>query len=103
MIVGELESKHKGTYTTEQIRCWANMIQIKRHDSYDNPPDKPFFKSKSKGSGGGTGVSPGKKVTLRSECIQQLDKWHDLLVRGVISEEQYKEFKDTILADIKRF
>ena len=48
------------------------------------------------------GISPGKKVNLRFECINQLDKWHDLKVRGVISDEQYQEMKDTILNDIKK-
>ena len=103
IIVEELKKKHEGTYTPEQIRCWANMLQIKQHESYDSPPNKPFFKSKSKGGGSNAGVSPGRKVSLRSQCIQQLDKWHDLLVRGVISEEQYQEFKDTILSDMKSF
>ena len=26
MIVEELKKKHEGTYTPEQIRCWANML-----------------------------------------------------------------------------
>lgn len=43
-----------------------------------------------------------EKVSLRSECIQQLDKWHDLMVRGIISIGQYKEFKDMILTDMKK-
>ena len=102
VIVKDLESRHKGKWTTEQIRCWANMIQMKDWHSYENPPNKPFFKTKSTHPSG-SGVSLGKKVTLRSQCIQQLDKWHDLSIRGVISDEQYKEFKDTILADMKKF
>jgi len=39
---------------------------------------------------------------LLSELIQQLDKWHDLKVHGII-EEQYKVFKETILSDMKNF
>lgn len=38
VIVGKLKTKHEGKYTPEQIRCWANMIQIKQHDSYESPP-----------------------------------------------------------------
>ena len=34
---------------------------------------------------------------MRSECINQLDKWHSLMERGVITVEQYKEFQDAIL------
>ena len=103
VIARELETKHEGNYTKEQIRCWANMIQMKQHESYDNPPNKPFFKTRAKSSTAAAGISPGKKIGLRTECIQQLDKWHDLMARGIISEEQYKEFKETILADLKKF
>ena len=35
VIVDDLEEKHDGKYTREQIRCWANMIQIKQHDTYE--------------------------------------------------------------------
>lgn len=34
---------------------------------------------------------------MRSECIDQLEKWHMLMECGVISSDQYKELKDTIL------
>ena len=44
-----------------------------------------------------------KKKKICSECIQQLDKWHDLKVRGIITEDQYKDFKETILSDMKNF
>ena len=72
------------------------------HDSYENPPNKPFFKTTGSviNPSVSAGISPGKKV---SECIKQLDKWHNLMVRGVISNEQYKELKDTILSDMKQF
>lgn len=106
IIMAELEEKHKMGYSKEQIRCWANMIQIKQHESYEIPPNKPFFTTRDKGittPGPSTCISPGKKINLRSECIQQLDKWHDLKVRGVITEDQYKEFQETILSDIKNF
>ena len=47
-------------------------------------------------------VSPSKHdcVYLRSECISQLDRWHSLLEKGCISQEQYDQFKVTILKDI---
>ena len=80
------------------------MIQIKQHESYEIPPNKPFFTTRAKGvTTLATSISPGKKINLRSECIQQLDKWHDLKVRGIITEDQYKEFKETILSDMKNF
>ena len=44
-VIGEeLKKKHEGSYTEEYLRCWATMIQLKLHDSYDTPPSKPFLK-----------------------------------------------------------
>ena len=86
-IVDELEKKHSKKYTTEQLRAWANMMLMKKHDSYDQPPDKPFFSVK-KGEQPST-RSPGKRIHYRSECMDQLDKWHSLLQRGVITQDQY--------------
>ena len=48
-------------------------------------------------------LSPGKCILYRSECINQLDKWHDLLEKGVISSAQFTELQETIMNDIKRF
>ena len=73
-IIQELEKRQiDGKYTSDQIRVWAHMIQIKKHSSYDKAPDKPFFKVP--GSSTKTeGISPAKRITLRSECIDQLEK-----------------------------
>ena len=81
------------------LNCWAHMIQCKKHDSYDLPPKKKFF-GKTKPD---AGASPGKRSSLRSECISQLDKWHQLMERGVISSEEYEEMQVKILTDIKKF
>lgn len=60
-----------------------------------SPRDKPFFHSSksSKGksstsSSGSNSLSPAKRIGLRTECINQLDKWHMLLERGAITQEQ---------------
>ena len=45
-IVDELDKKHGDSYTPEQLRVWAHMIQLKKHGSYDIQPSKPFFKTK---------------------------------------------------------
>ncbi len=44
-IVTELEKKHSGKYSREQLNVWAHMIQLKKHDSREVPPDKPFFRA----------------------------------------------------------
>ena len=36
----KLEKIHSSHYTKEQIRAWA---QLKKHDSFDIAPDKPFW------------------------------------------------------------
>ena len=48
VIVEELEKKHADDYTPEQLRAWAHMINLRKHSSYENPPEKPFFKNIAK-------------------------------------------------------
>ena len=89
-IVKELQERH-GTarFTVEQLNSWAHMLQLKKHSSYDVPPDLPYFKGCNSGAKVNkpstvqpmdvnnvtpVGVSPGKRLNLRSECISQLDK-----------------------------
>ena len=49
------------------------------------------------------GVSSGQRVGLHTECIDQLKKWHALLVDGAITEAQYDDFQAKILNDMQRF
>ena len=39
----ELREKHAGKFSEEQLRSWAHLLQIKKHDSLEKPPDKPFW------------------------------------------------------------
>lgn len=87
-IVGKLKKKHGDKFTPVQLYCWAHMVNTQKHDSLDVPPNKPFFGKSRKEF---VGVSPGKRISLRSECINQLDKWHQLKERGVISNDQYED------------
>ena len=100
-IFEELHDKHSKTYSPEQVRAWAHMIQMKKHSSYENAPDKPFFRKKQAAEK--SAVSPGKRINLRSKCIDQLEKWHCLLERGAITQTEYDELQQTILGDIKKF
>ena len=105
-IVNDLQKKHACKFSPEQFRAWAHMIQLKKHESYNVPPSKPFFgqdKGKHLKDTPSVGISPGKRINLRTECINQLDKWHDLMEKKVISEEQYEELRESILSDIKQF
>ena len=111
-IYKKLQDKHKGKYSAEQLRTWSHLLEMGKHDSYEEPPDKPFFRGRRPSttySSPGTseskptpvGISPGKKVNMRSELIDQLQKWYQLLEMGGISQMQYNELKETILSDIK--
>ena len=107
IIIERLEEHHEGSdeFSVEQFRVWAHMIQMKKHDSYDYPPNKPFFrqrktKSVDVRSPQSAGLSPSKKVHLRTELIDQLSKWHSLLESGAITKEQYQKIQDTIILDV---
>ena len=80
-ICDKLSAKHGDKYTHKQYRCWANLIQLHKHDSYDSPPNKHFFsteKSKSTVAAVGVRISPSKRINVRSECTMYVDKWHGL-------------------------
>uniref|UniRef100_A0A1X7SGI6 Uncharacterized protein n=1 Tax=Amphimedon queenslandica TaxID=400682 RepID=A0A1X7SGI6_AMPQE len=102
-ILQKLRSKHgkDEKYTPEQFHCWANLIQMKKHDSYEAPPNKPFFGVKQSSSQSVT--SPGKRIELRTHCIDQLTKWHKLLEDGIISKDEYEDMHKTIMNDIRKF
>ena len=87
------------------------MVHLKSWTSLDEPPNKPFFTNGRKRSKTDEAnppaqkklfvVSPGKKVQVRSELIDQLDKFHKLKESGALSSTEYDELRSTILSDIK--
>ena len=94
-IFKSLSEKHESRYTPEQLHAWAHLIQLKKHTSLEDPPDYQYFrgnKQKKKEELQSTnlsnpertaelttGISPQKKVNMRTECIDQLQKISDLL------------------------
>lgn len=110
-IEEDLRDKHSGgPYSEEQLRSWAHLIQMKKHSSYDVPPNKPFWKvrsdkssSDSNGSSSEVTVSPCKRINLRGQCVQQLLQFHELLEKGGISQEQYDDMQSTIMGEVKKF
>ena len=84
------------------------MYHMEKHGSLDAPPDiglgkddrsnEPESPDTRKSSGG---ISPSKRVNLRTESIKQLLEWHSLLEKGGINKEQYDEMQQAILKDIK--
>ena len=97
---------------------WAHLIQMNKHTSYEEPPNKKFWKtSDSAGSSQGTSGSkssnlgssrsvldsPGKRVSLRGQCIDQLHRLQQLYSDGGITEDQYMEMKESIMKEVKKF
>ena len=87
------------------------MIQMGKHVSTEVSPALPYFGKALSSKEAGTQLvqlsspqpvtlSPGKRITLRSECIDQLGKWHSLLEKGVITQSKYEQLKETILGDM---
>ena len=121
-IIKVLREKHSDAYSVEKLNCWAHMLNVGKHSSYDEPPDFPFFKKRkekrsdaqrsgSSSDSGSTATissmststnSPSKRVGLRTQYIDQLSKWHSLLNTGAIDQAQYDELKEAILGDIKK-
>lgn len=96
-IEEKLKNKHSNegarVFSDEQFRSWAHLIQMGKHSSYDTPPDKPFWKNRTASSANShtpTGqtsatISPGKRINLRGQCVEQLLRLHELLEKGGIS------------------
>ena len=103
-IVSQLQEKHGSKYSVEKLNCWAHLILMKKHASYDHPPEYPYFKGKGGDSTStSASISPGKRVNLRSECMDQLDKSLTLLQKGCITQEQYDNLRDKIFKDMTKF
>ena len=106
-IEEELLEIHGGEYSSEQLNAWAHLIQMKKHESLETPPNKRFFRIPSGNNKSGSSlsvtVSPGKKVQLQGQLVDQLQKWHDLLEKGGINQTQYEEIQSNIMTDIKKF
>ncbi len=116
-VVQQLRRKHGTLYTVEQLNCWVHMYQSQKHGSLEFPPNLPYFKatkhkssSTLKDTAGPShpslssptcGISPSKRITLRTECMKQLELWHSLLKKGGITKETYDDLQRIILKDIK--
>ncbi len=113
-IVEELEKKHHGKYSPEQFRTWA-QIHVHKHESHDEPPDKPFIRgtkrpcpreqescTSPKGKRPATtAISPAQRLNMRSELIDQLQKWHNFREMGAISPQEHDDLQQTILKDLR--
>ena len=103
-IVVNLKEKHGSQYTTEKLNAWAHMVQMGKHDSLEATQSSLFGRAKGKRNSDSAAsmpcLLPGKRINLRTECLDQLSKWHCLLEKGAISQTQYDDFQKKILGDI---
>ena len=109
-IYEQLREKHT-SYDEERLRMWAHLVQMGKHASLDEPSDKPYFRGRERPNNEHDTLScsktrivsnsPGRKVSIRMELIDQLEKWNQLRTSGVIDESEYQELRKTIITDIK--
>lgn len=108
------------SFSDEQLRSWAHLIQMGKHTSYNTPPDKPFWRVRKTPSNSGSNnastsqdtqpsvstvvtISPGKRINLRGQCVEQLYRLHELLEKGAIDKAVYDEMKESIMAEVRKF
>ena len=122
-VYTKLDEKHHGKMSSEQLKVWAHLVSMGKHESLEIPPDKPFFRGRKSfaksnekpskvtpttpdNSGSPTvekpGCSPVRRSNLRSQYMQQLKEWHSLYEIGAISQHEFEEQKQTILEDLNK-
>jgi len=71
------------------------MTQMGKHVSIDEPPGGRFFSSKvnSDNAPGNSVMSRAKRVSLHTEYIEQLQKWHKFMESGAITKSLYNELQ----------
>ena len=102
IIVKKLKERHKSFYSVEKLNAMAHMIDIGKHDV---PPDLPYFRGKHSSSRTpltrpAISPSPSKRIDMRTQLLSQMEKWHSLLEKGGITQDQYDDLQSAILKDI---
>ena len=64
-IFKELDEKHHGKFTPEQLNSWGHLVQSGKHASLDIPPDMPFLEERTK-----------KRITLPHLHLKPLHLLH---------------------------
>ena len=103
-IFQNLDEKHHGTYSPEQLKVWAHLISNGSHKSYDTAPNKRFFhggKGKSTGTSASE-LSPAKRCNLRSQYVVQLKDLHMLYESGALNKEEFDDQKSKIMEQLNK-
>ena len=56
-VYTKLDEKHHGKMSSEQLKVWAHLVNMGKHESLEIPPDKPFFRGRK------PFAKPSEKVT----------------------------------------
>ena len=96
----QLREKHKENRMCgeEQLRMWAYLINMGKHASLDEPPDKSFWRGRKRPITEAenqvttkicrmvSSSSPSTKVSMRTQLIDQLEKWKKFHTDGIIDD-----------------
>lgn len=92
MITGKVSHKEKEGNTVVDTQATAAVAIIK---ALNSPP--ATFVNRGMCTPGLVGMSPAKKVELRSQYLKQLKEIQNLKDEGVLTLEEFQVEKDTIL------
>lgn len=73
-VYDQVEEKHMGKFTAEQLQTWAHLVQMGKHSSMEEPLDKPFFHGQKRSAdshpstASGTPESKKHATTAISPC-----------------------------------
>ena len=98
----QLKNVHGGEYSIPLLRLWARVIANGHHDSLDEPPSLPQFKTKKNPSLKTDDMSPCKVADTRGKYIGQLQQIKSLEEEGVLTSVEYAEQKEIILCNLKK-
>ena len=103
-IYQTLDKKHHGTYSPEQLKVWAHLINNRSHESYETAPNKRFFHG---GKGKDTATcatefSSVKRCNLRSQYVVQLKDLHTLCENGNLSQKEFDDQKCKIMEHLNK-
>ena len=48
-------------------------------------------------------ISPGKRINLRGQCVEQFFCLHQLMEKRGISKAEYDEMQESIMAEVRKF
>ena len=67
-VFKELDEKHHGKFSTEQLNAWAHLVQSGKYASLAVPPDMPFFRGKNKAKDSNPSTTPESSDTICSSA-----------------------------------